>query len=54
MTSPQGRFVEGAELLNGRVLRKVEPYGKHLLYRFEGTSERLHVHLGLYGKFVTA
>jgi endonuclease-8 len=53
VTSPQGRFIDGAELLNGRILRKVEPYGKHLLYRFEGTPARLHVHLGLYGKFVT-
>ncbi|MCW2546954.1 MAG: DNA-(apurinic or apyrimidinic site) lyase, partial [Mycobacterium sp.] len=53
VSSPQGRFTQGAQLLNGRVLRKVEPYGKHLLYRFEGTPERLHVHLGLYGKFLT-
>jgi endonuclease-8 len=53
VTSPQGRFVDGAAQLNGRVLRRVEPYGKHLLYRFEGISARLHVHLGLYGKFVT-
>jgi endonuclease-8 len=53
VSSPQGRFTAGSQLLSGRVLRKVEPYGKHLLYRFEGTPERLHVHLGLYGKFVT-
>ena len=53
VSSPQGRFVDGAEQLSGRILRKVEPYGKHLLYRFEGTSARLHVHLGLYGKFIT-
>ncbi len=50
-TSPQGRFESGAALIDGRVLRKVEPYGKHLLYRFEGLTERLHIHLGLYGKF---
>ena len=50
--SPQGRFAEGAERISGRLLRTVEPYGKHLLYRFEGLPERLHVHLGLYGKFV--
>jgi endonuclease VIII len=51
-SSPQGRFTEGAALVSGHVLRKVEPYGKHLLYRFDGIPERLHVHLGLYGKFV--
>jgi endonuclease-8 len=51
--SPQGRFEAGAARLSGRVLAKVEPYGKHLLYRFEGLAERLHVHLGLYGKFTS-
>jgi DNA-formamidopyrimidine glycosylase len=50
--SPQGRFAEGAATISGRVLSRVEPYGKHLLYRFDGLPERLHVHLGLYGKFV--
>ncbi len=50
--SPQGRFAEGAALISGRVLASVEPYGKHLLYRFGGLPERLHVHLGLYGTFV--
>ena len=48
MTSPQGRFVSGAELLSGRVLEGVEPYGKHLFYAFSGDL-LLHVHLGLYG-----
>jgi endonuclease VIII len=52
-SSPQGRFEAGAHLLSGHVLRKVEPYGKHLLYRFEGLTERLHIHLGLYGKFAS-
>lgn len=50
--SPQGRFEVGAAAISGRVLQRVEPYGKHLLYRFEGLPERLHVHLGLYGKFI--
>lgn len=49
-SSPQGRFATGAEMLTGRVVEKVEPYGKHLFYRFEG-DVLLHVHLGLYGKF---
>ncbi len=48
--SPQGRFVDGAALIDGRKLRRVEAYGKHLLYHFVG-GPRLHVHLGLYGKF---
>lgn len=48
MASPQGRFATGAELLTGRVVERVEPYGKHLFYRFEGDL-LLHVHLGLYG-----
>jgi DNA-formamidopyrimidine glycosylase len=50
VTSPQGRFAAGAALLDGRVVSRVEPYGKHLWYRFDG-GQLLHVHLGLYGKF---
>ena len=50
ITSPQGRFATGAELLTGRVVERIEPYGKHLFYRFEGDL-LLHVHLGLYGGF---
>jgi len=48
--SPQGRFAAGAQVLDGRVVRRIEPYGKHLFYRFDG-DVLLHVHLGLYGKF---
>ena len=51
-SSPQGRFTEGASILDGRVLDDVEAVGKHLLYRFEG-APALHVHLGLFGRFVT-
>ncbi len=51
-SSPQGRFAEGASILDGRVLDDVEAVGKHLLYRFEG-APALHVHLGLFGRFVT-
>lgn len=46
--SPQGRFVDGAALLDGRVLERIQPYGKHLFYVFDG-QRILHVHLGLYG-----
>ena len=52
LTSPQGRFATGAELLTGRVVQRIEPYGKHLFYAFEG-EQLLHVHLGLYGSFTT-
>ncbi len=48
--APNGRFADGAALLNRRKLRSVEAYGKHLFYDF-GRGRQLHVHLGLYGKF---
>jgi formamidopyrimidine-DNA glycosylase len=51
VSSPQGRAVETARALDGRSLRTVDAYGKHLLYRFEG-DRTLHVHLGLFGKFL--
>ena len=52
VSSPQGRFVEGAALLDGHVLTRTEAYGKHLLHYYQG-APTLHVHLGLYGKFTT-
>jgi endonuclease-8 len=51
-SSPQGRFVEGASLIDGQVLRRTEAWGKHLLHHYGG-GVLLHVHLGLYGKFTT-
>jgi endonuclease-8 len=48
--SPQGRFTEGAALLDGRKVLGAEATGKHLFVRFAG-QHWLHVHLGLYGKF---
>jgi endonuclease VIII len=50
LSSPQGRFAEGASRLDGRICTGVEAYGKHLVYLFEG-DEALHIHLGLYGRF---
>jgi endonuclease-8 len=50
LTSPQGRFADGAARLTGGVLRDTEAYGKHLLHHFDG-DRTLHVHLGLYGQF---
>jgi endonuclease VIII len=46
---------EGAALVDGAILKKVDPYGKHLFYRFGHPSAArattIHVHLGLFGKF---
>jgi formamidopyrimidine-DNA glycosylase len=50
LASPQGKFAEGAALLTGRQCLRIEPYGMHLWYLFEGDLA-LHVHLGLYGKW---
>ena len=48
--APNGRFAEGAQLLDKRKLGSVEAFGKHLLYDF-GKDRHLHIHLGLFGKF---
>jgi endonuclease VIII len=47
--SPQGKFADGAALVDGQVLAVAEAHGKHL---FLGFHEHLwvHIHLGLYGK----
>ena len=50
VTSPQGRFSEDAARVDGAVLEKIEPHGKHLFYHWS-TGEVGHVHLGLFGKF---
>jgi endonuclease-8 len=47
VSSPQGRFADGAAQLDGRVLDGVEAVGKHLLHRFG--DEALHTHLGMRG-----
>lgn len=49
--SPQGRFAEGAALLDGTVLRRAEAHGKQMFLGFAG-GRWLRVHLGLYGKWV--
>ncbi|MDQ8043989.1 MAG: DNA-formamidopyrimidine glycosylase family protein [Solirubrobacteraceae bacterium] len=60
ISSPQGRAADVAEHLDGRVLRRIDAYGKHLLYRFAPAGQArvrradlltLHIHLGLFGKF---
>ena len=47
VSSPQGRFAEGAAALDGRELGAIEAVGKHLLHRFG--DDLLHTHLGLRG-----
>ena len=50
VSSPQGRFERGAELVDGRVLRSTDAHGKHLFHVYADDLV-VHVHLGLYGKF---
>jgi endonuclease VIII len=52
VTSPQGRFADGAALLDGSRMVEARAHGKHLFLGFEGpggVSRWLRVHLGLYG-----
>ncbi|AOT04890.1 Fpg/Nei family DNA glycosylase [Arthrobacter sp. U41] len=48
VSSPQGRFVQGAALLDGHTVTGADAHGKHLFLEFEH-GLLLHVHLGLYG-----
>lgn len=50
VTSPQGRFADGAALLDGRVFDSAFAHGKHLFARFSNDLY-LNVHLGIYGAF---
>ena len=50
VTSPQGRFVTAASVVDGRVLKRAEAYGKHLFHVY-GPDAIVHVHLGLIGTF---
>ncbi|MFI5041460.1 MAG: Fpg/Nei family DNA glycosylase [Acidimicrobiales bacterium] len=52
LTSPQGRFAEGAARLDGQRLDRVTAYGKHLFYEW-ATGDVVHVHLGLFGRYFT-
>jgi formamidopyrimidine-DNA glycosylase len=47
-SSPQGRFAEGAAILDGRVAESVRAVGKQMFLEFEGDTW-LRVHLGMYG-----
>ena len=50
VSSPQGRFQPSAALVDGVVLDRIEPYGKHLFYSW-ANGHVGHVHLGLFGRF---
>jgi len=49
-SSPQGRFAEGAAVLDGRRLTKIDAFGKNLFYHWSG-GQILHIHLGMAGRF---
>jgi len=53
IASPQGRFWEGAAMIDGQTCTAIDAFGKHLLYRFSD-GHSLHIHLGLFGRFRTA
>jgi formamidopyrimidine-DNA glycosylase len=48
VSSPQGRFADGAALLDARTPMGTVAHGKHLFLHFDHGLV-LHVHLGLYG-----
>src|SRR5689334_13442724 len=50
VSSPQGRFLEGAATLDGHVLLRADAYGKHLFVTWDG-DRILNVHLGLIGSW---
>lgn len=47
-SSPQGRFTEGAALLNGRTMTDAKAVGKQMFLEFD-SALWLRVHLGIYG-----
>lgn len=49
LTLSSRRFAAGAAALDGRILRDLQAWGKHLLYAFEGRLV-LHIHLGMFGR----
>ena len=48
VTSPQGRFLQ-ARVLDGETFEGAHAIGKHLFFELGGS--RVHVHLGLFGRF---
>lgn len=58
-TSPNGRFTEGARLIDNQPLTRIEAVGKNLFYfwgggtRSGGNQIVMHVHFGMAGRFAT-
>lgn len=50
VSSPQGRFTDGAALLDGHVIAGAYAHGKHLFVTFDNELT-LNVHLGIYGNW---
>jgi endonuclease-8 len=50
-SSPQGRFDEGAEAIDGKTFVGTSTHGKHLFFHFAEHDHIVHIHLGLYGWF---
>lgn len=48
VTSPQGRFAQGAALLSGREMTDARAVGKQMFLEFAG-DQWLRIHLGIYG-----
>lgn len=48
VSSPQGRFAQGAAILDGREMTDARAVGKQMFLEFEG-RDWLRVHLGIYG-----
>src|SRR5690606_30069690 len=48
VSSPQGRFADGAALIDGSEMRRAMAVGKQMFLEFDG-ERWLRVHLGLYG-----
>ena len=53
VSSPQGRFSDGAAAVNGHILKRASAWGKHLFHHYDG-GRVVHIHLGLYGTFTEA
>lgn len=50
VSSPQGRFSDGAAKVDGHIFKRATAWGKHLFHHYD-TGRVVHVHLGLYGTF---
>ncbi|MEV7148788.1 DNA-formamidopyrimidine glycosylase family protein [Streptomyces sp. NPDC093084] len=49
VSSPQGKFSDAAQLIDGASLTRTEAHGKHLFLGFRD-GDWVHIHLGLFGK----